>query len=316
MNADTIQARYDELDRVASRFGKASAASADLHRRITRCVEALERGGWQGRGADAFFAEMHSTLYPAMQRLVKALDQGRAVTLEIKEILRAAEEEAAGRFGRDQQFSGLGAASDGGAYGDGNPNGAEASGSRHQGHSLPNIDLTYEVHEGKYGFKYGIPEGNFGSKSIGGSTQLGPIKTSGMIEGTLGEYDAGAGVEYTKKHGFSAGVFGEIYSATAKAEAVIGDEQFGLTRDIEVKGPGAEGFIGIRENSIGASIGVSAATLKGETGVNIAGANVGVSGEVGWKAELGLQIGKVTKVKLPFVSLGISFGGAKDGKPD
>jgi len=41
-----------------------------------------------------------------------------------------------------------------------------------------------------------------------------------------------------------------------------------------------------------------------------------VSGEVGWKAELGLQIGKVTKVKLPFVSLGISFGGAKDGKPD
>jgi WXG100 family type VII secretion target len=98
MNADTIQARYDELDRVAARFGKASAASAELNKRITRCVEVLERGGWQGRGADAFFAEMHGTLYPAMQRLVKALDEGRDSTLRVKEILRAAEEEAAALF--------------------------------------------------------------------------------------------------------------------------------------------------------------------------------------------------------------------------
>src|SRR5262245_48080204 len=98
MNADTIQARYDELDRVAARFGKASAASTELHKRIMHCVEVLERGGWQGRGADAFFAEMHGTLYPAMQRLVKALDEGRTTTLQVKEVLRAAEEQAAGLF--------------------------------------------------------------------------------------------------------------------------------------------------------------------------------------------------------------------------
>jgi WXG100 family type VII secretion target len=98
VSADTIQARYDELDRVAGRFAKASEASAELHARIMRCVEALERGGWQGRGADAFFAEMHGTLYPASQRLIKALAEGRAVTLQVKDILRAAEEEAADRF--------------------------------------------------------------------------------------------------------------------------------------------------------------------------------------------------------------------------
>jgi WXG100 family type VII secretion target len=98
MTADIIQSRYDELDRVAARFGKASAANAELHRRIARCVEVLERGGWQGRGADAFFAEMRGTLYPAMQRLVKALDEGRAVTTQVKDILRAAEEEAAALF--------------------------------------------------------------------------------------------------------------------------------------------------------------------------------------------------------------------------
>jgi len=108
MNADTIQARYDELDRVAARFGKASAASAELNRRITRCVEVLERGGWQGRGADAFFAEMHGTLYPAMQRLVKALDDGRATTLQVKELLRAAEEEASRVFQGGLSFSALG----------------------------------------------------------------------------------------------------------------------------------------------------------------------------------------------------------------
>jgi WXG100 family type VII secretion target len=97
--ADTVQARYDELEQLAARFGKASAASAELHTRITRCVEALERGGWQGQGADAFFAEMRGTLYPAMQRLIKALDEGRATTLQAKQILRAAEEEAAKLFG-------------------------------------------------------------------------------------------------------------------------------------------------------------------------------------------------------------------------
>ena len=98
MTSDLIQTRYDELDRVAARFAKARAASDELHKRIARCVAALEHGGWQGRGADAFFAEMRQTMDPAMQRLLRALDEGRSVTLQIKEILRAAEEEAARPF--------------------------------------------------------------------------------------------------------------------------------------------------------------------------------------------------------------------------
>ena len=98
MTADTVQARYEQLDQVAARFARASSANVELQRSITRCVEALERGGWQGRGADAFFAEMHGTLYPAMQRLVHAMEQGRTTTLQVKELLRAAEEEAAQPF--------------------------------------------------------------------------------------------------------------------------------------------------------------------------------------------------------------------------
>jgi hypothetical protein len=39
---------------------------------------------------------------------------------------------------------------------------------------------------------------------------------------------------------------------------------------------------------------------------------VGVSGELGFKAEIGFKIGKRTEIKLPFVSFGLNFGGAKD----
>lgn len=98
MSADTIQARYDELDRVAAGFGKAAAASAELQQRIARCVGVLEHSGWEGRGADAFFAKMHGTIDPAIQRLINALSDGRDTTLRVKEILRAAEQEAAALF--------------------------------------------------------------------------------------------------------------------------------------------------------------------------------------------------------------------------
>ena len=46
-------------------------------------------------------------------------------------------------------------------------------------------------------------------------------------------------------------------------------------------------------------------------GVNVAGVNVGVKGEIGLKAELGFKIGKETEIKLPFITIGFSFGGAK-----
>ena len=108
MTADVIQARYDNLDAVASRFGGAGAASIELQRRVARCVEALEHGGWIGRGADAFFAEMHGEIYPAMQRLTRALEEARSVTLEANRILRAAEEEAAGVFSSGQGLIPLG----------------------------------------------------------------------------------------------------------------------------------------------------------------------------------------------------------------
>lgn len=110
MTANIIQARYDELDAIAAHFGQQAEASAALHERVRRGVEALEDGGWEGQGAAAFFAESHGEITPALQRLQQALDEARAVTLEAKDILRAAEEEAAALFGGAGPGIGVGGA--------------------------------------------------------------------------------------------------------------------------------------------------------------------------------------------------------------
>ncbi len=98
MSADVIQANYDHLEAVAGRFGQQAEVTAELHSRVTRGVQALEDGGWEGTGSVAFFAEMQGELYPAMQRLIQVLQDARSVTLEAKDILLRAEEEAAGVF--------------------------------------------------------------------------------------------------------------------------------------------------------------------------------------------------------------------------
>ena len=98
MTAEIIQATYDDLETLAASFGDCAEANADLYNRIVRGFQALQDGGWQGRGAAAFFAEMDSELLPAMQRLTSALAEGRAVLLEIKSLIEEAEEEAASPF--------------------------------------------------------------------------------------------------------------------------------------------------------------------------------------------------------------------------
>ena len=98
MRADTIQTHYDQLETVAARFARSSEASAELSRRLGGRAEALITDGWEGLGANAFAAEIHGEIIPALQRLVDALEAARAVILEVKTILRAAEEDAARLF--------------------------------------------------------------------------------------------------------------------------------------------------------------------------------------------------------------------------
>lgn len=98
MGNDIIQADYDALAAVASRFGNQARSNQELLARVRQAMRPLEGGGWQGRGSAAFFGEMNGDVLPAMQRLAAALDQARSMTLDIARVVRQAEEEAARPF--------------------------------------------------------------------------------------------------------------------------------------------------------------------------------------------------------------------------
>lgn len=98
MGNDIIQAEYDELESIAGRFGKEAETTAALINRVRQNMQPLQNGGWQGHGSVAFFAEMNGELLPAVQRMMAALDQARTVTLQARDIIRQAEEEASRPF--------------------------------------------------------------------------------------------------------------------------------------------------------------------------------------------------------------------------
>jgi hypothetical protein len=57
---------------------------------------------------------------------------------------------------------------------------------------------------------------------------------------------------------------------------------------------------------------VNLASIEGSVGANVAGVNVSLTGEIGFKAEFGITFGKRTEIKLPFISFGLRFGGGVD----
>ena len=98
MTAPIIQAQYDALDEIAQRFQYQGEAQANLKRLLQQRFAGLQQGGWVGRGAQDFFSEMEGEVFPAIDRLIQAMDQAVRVTSQIKQILLEAEREAAAPF--------------------------------------------------------------------------------------------------------------------------------------------------------------------------------------------------------------------------
>lgn len=67
MGADVIQANYEELENIATRFGQWAEANAELNSQLALRVQALQQRDWIGRGASAFFDEMTGEIFPTMQ---------------------------------------------------------------------------------------------------------------------------------------------------------------------------------------------------------------------------------------------------------
>lgn len=96
--AEVIQVDYDQLSQVAAKFATESQNVAELLQKVRAGMQSLEDGGWIGRGADSFFAEMDGVLLPAVQRLERALDQASQNAGRISQQMRQAEEDAQGLF--------------------------------------------------------------------------------------------------------------------------------------------------------------------------------------------------------------------------
>ncbi|WP_161569220.1 WXG100 family type VII secretion target [Candidatus Oscillochloris fontis] len=92
---DAIQVNYEQLQDIARRFRSQSDACTELQRTLKHTYQPLEQGGWIGKGAAAFFREMDTEVFPALDRLQQALTHGESVTQEVIALFRAAEEDAA-----------------------------------------------------------------------------------------------------------------------------------------------------------------------------------------------------------------------------
>ena len=75
MTTDVIQADYDQLEAIANRFKARSEDSVATIANLQQKMDVLRQSSWEGRAAEAFFAEMEDELFPAAQRLADALTE-------------------------------------------------------------------------------------------------------------------------------------------------------------------------------------------------------------------------------------------------
>jgi WXG100 family type VII secretion target len=96
--SDQIQADYEQLGQVASKFASQAQTTRDLTRKVQAAFQKLEQGGWMGRGAEAFVKEMNAVVLPGLKRMESALQTGSTVSKEISQKMRSAEDEACAPF--------------------------------------------------------------------------------------------------------------------------------------------------------------------------------------------------------------------------
>lgn len=96
--AEKIEVNYDQMEQVAGRFANQSQAVQETHQKVHNSMSKLENGGWEGRGSNAFFAEMNGEVLPALHRLQSAIEEANRITKQIVQTMHNAEDEAASPF--------------------------------------------------------------------------------------------------------------------------------------------------------------------------------------------------------------------------
>jgi WXG100 family type VII secretion target len=330
MAPSKFKADYSGLSEIAKTFGSEAENSRQSISNLKSKMETLRGGDWKGDAANKFYAEMDGAVLPAYTRLSKALDSAQQITIKIRTLAKQTEDTtskifilvivpkgglAGGPGGNGNGAGGNGAGGSGGPGG-GSKAGAGTGGSNGGGGSSSGGAPKWLKAKGK-GFEFGKQDGKsygkpaFGIKyGLAKDSVYGDAKAANGVSAIGGEAGVELSVEGLKKG--KLGIFADGYLAKAQGETMFaGDKNFGGTLSGDVQVGRVNAFAGVKDGSFGASIGGSIVSAKGEVGANVAGYNVGVNAEIGLKAELGFQIGKKTQIKLPFVTLGFSFGGAK-----
>jgi WXG100 family type VII secretion target len=96
--SDEIRAHYDELDQVSTQFSNLAQVVQDMQQKVNASYGKLRDKGWIGMGAEAFFGEMETLIFPATNRLGQAFDQASQTTKKISQSVRQAEQEASNLF--------------------------------------------------------------------------------------------------------------------------------------------------------------------------------------------------------------------------
>jgi WXG100 family type VII secretion target len=325
MMVKKIQVKYQELDQLISQCLEQADQIKAVYEKVRSQKETLDRT-WQGGSADKFQKEMDESVLPSLKRLSNSLEEAGESLGRIKEVFLEAEKEAVSALGEgDHTRSSSKLQESGFDHVSSSPDLQE--GGRDHVRFSPEIQEEIEIKgpgENKGWRTGGI---SINQKLVDGEyydydNVKKDIKIAGVDVGDytydakVGTAEAGIGIEVDEDGELSAGGYFSASAGEVSADAVLGNEDFGGSVSGKVAGPSVEGFIGLKDGSVGGEIGGTLISAEGSAGVNIAGANVGVSGGVMLGAKFGFKVGKKTEVKLGLFKLGLILGKAKGVEPD
>jgi WXG100 family type VII secretion target len=125
MSTNLTRADHDQLGQIAQAFDAEAGNTEAMLRQLRAVTATLQNGDWVGKAADSFYNEAQSTVFPALQRLNKALTAAGRVTREISKDAQNTEQEIAAILRQEEGLTG-GSSANGGTTGagDGNSGGA------------------------------------------------------------------------------------------------------------------------------------------------------------------------------------------------
>ena len=306
---------------VARRLLAEADRLSEIGHELQHAIGSLDTWGWDGRSRSRVESKL-SRVRPESARAADSLDElGRklrrvADTFEQED--DTASRELEGMPWVDFETNAVATGIVGAVAGNGGIIG-DAHGSTSVGikNGFIGSSISYDLRGKKTETKADVKVKVAGGALYDAEDATGDVKVGGVDVGDYkadakaGTYEAGAKVEFGED-GLTAGAYGEVGAGEATAEGVIGGSALGVAGVVAAAGPKAEGFIGIKDNTLGVSIGGSLVSAEAEAGLNIAGANVGVKGGVSLGLEFGFKIGQETEVKFGPFKVGLSFGKAKE----